>query len=141
MIKSKFNISFQSDIYKVNDIVNNSLAFLKNNFPNLGEDELMEFKLIFCELLFNAVIHGNKKNEKKTVSLSISINGKTVSSSVSDEGSGFDYENVMKVSCSPENLYLETGRGIRLVKSLVDSLDFDTNGSTIKFCKKVEFDG
>lgn len=141
MVKSKFDISFQSDIYKVNDIVDNSLIFLKNNFPKLGNDELMEFKLIFCELLFNAVIHGNKKDDAKTVSLSITINDKTVISAVSDEGLGFDYESVMNVNCSQESLFLETGRGIRLVKSLVDSLDFDTNGSTIKFCKKVEFDG
>jgi len=141
MIQKNFNISFQSDVYKVNDIVNNSLKFLKNNFPMVDNDNLMEFKLIFCELLFNAVIHGNKEDERKSVYLSIKLRGNFVNSIVSDEGKGFDYTKALILSASPESMFLETGRGIRLVKSLVDSLDFDTNGSTVKFRKKVEFDG
>ena len=60
---------------------------------------------------------------------------------VSDEGIGFDYNKTIKDGGNDESIFLETGRGIRLVKSLVDSLDFDVNGSTVKFCKKVEFDG
>lgn len=141
MIQNKFAISFKSDIYKVNDIVKNSLDFLKDNFPKADEDNLMEFKLIYCELLFNAVIHGNKSDENKNVFLSINVDGNFVNSSVSDEGVGFDYNKTILNARSDESIFLETGRGIRLVKSLVDTLDFDMNGSTVKFCKKVEFDG
>ena len=141
MTQNKFDVSFQSDIYKVNDIVDNSLRFLKNNFPLLNDNNLMEFRLIFCELLFNAVIHGNKQDAGKNVFFSINVTGGYVNSIVSDEGNGFDYNKALKISCMAENIFLESGRGIRLVKSLVDRLDFDTNGSTVKFCKKVESDG
>ncbi len=141
MMQNKFDISFQSDIYKVNDVVDNSLKFLKANFPMLNNDNLMEFKLIFCELLFNAVIHGNKQDRAKNVFFSINVTGIFVNSIVSDEGTGFDYDKAMKISCCAESMFLESGRGIRLVKSLVDNLDFDTNGSTVKFRKRVEFDG
>lgn len=141
MIKNEFNVSFKSNIYNVKGIVQSSLEFLKNNIPELDDDALMDFKLILCELLFNAVIHGNKKDESKVVSLSITVNGGTVTTIVSDEGAGFDFEKIMSDGCNEENMFLETGRGIRLVKSLVDNLNFDTNGSTVKFFKKVEFDG
>lgn len=141
MLQNKFNVSFKSDIYKVNDIVNVSLNFLKDSYPKLNEDNLMEFKLIFCELLFNAVIHGNNQDIAKKVSLSIMTRENFVNSVVSDEGIGFDYKKTIRDEIVEENMFLETGRGIRLVKSLVDTLDFDMNGSTIKFCKKVEFDG
>ncbi len=141
MLQNKFDVSFKSDIYKVNDIVNISLNFLKDSYPKLNEDSLMEFKLIFCELLFNAVIHGNNQDIGKKVYLSIITKENFVNSVVSDEGIGFDYKKTIKDGIAEESIFLETGRGIRLVKSLVDSLDFDTNGSTIKFCKRVEFDG
>lgn len=59
MSQNKFDVSFKSDIYIVNDIVANSLNFLRNSYPRLNQDSLMEFKLIYCELLFNAIIHGN----------------------------------------------------------------------------------
>jgi len=141
MGQNKFDISFKSDIYIVNDIVANSLDFLKKSYPKLNQDNLMEFKLIYCELLFNAVIHGNNSDERKSVFLSINAKGNLVNSVVSDEGIGFDYNKAIKDGGSDKGLFLETGRGIRLVKSLVDSLDFDLNGSTVKFCKRVEFDG
>ncbi len=141
MSQNKFDVSFKSDIYIVNDIVANSLNFLRSSYPKLNQDSLMEFKLIYCELLFNAIIHGNNRDERKKVFLSINVKGDLVNSVVSDEGIGFDYNKTIKDSGNDENIFLETGRGIRLVKSLVDSLDFDVNGSTVKFCKKVEFDG
>ncbi len=141
MGKNKFDISFKSNIYIVSDIVADSLDFLRESYPKLNQDSLMEFRLIYCELLFNAVIHGNNSDERKSVFLSINAKGDFVSSVVSDEGIGFDYKKTIKAGGDDENLFLETGRGIRLVKSLVDSLDFDVNGSTVKFCKRVEFDG
>ncbi len=141
MSQNKFDVSFKSDIYVVNDIVANSLNFLRNSYPKLNQDSLMEFKLIYCELLFNAIIHGNNGDERKKVFLSINIKGDFVDSIVSDEGIGFDYNKTIKDGGNDESIFLETGRGIRLVKSLVESLDFDVNVSTVRFCKKVEFDG
>ena len=141
MVQKNFDVSFQSDIYNVNNVVNNSLNFLKNNFPKINQDDLMEFKLIYCELLFNAIIHGNKEDKTKNVFLTITIENNYVQSIVSDEGIGFDYKKTLEKGCSEESLFFETGRGIRLVKSLVENLSFEKNGSTIKFCKKVEFDG
>ena len=90
MSQNKFDVSFKSDIYVVNDIVANSLNFLRNSYPKLNQDSLMEFKLIYCELLFNAIIHGNNGDERKKVFLSINIKGDFVDSIGSEAVIVFD---------------------------------------------------
>lgn len=139
--KSKFEISFSSNIYIVKEIVSDSLSFIVLNLPNLTEDDLSDLKLILCELLFNAVIHGNKEDIKKTVSLSIEIRNSTIYTVVSDEGTGFDYMKFLEELDTDKNLLSENGRGIKLVLSLVDNVSFDMDGSAIKFSKKVASHG
>ncbi len=141
MIQNKFDISFSSNIYKVNEIVKDSLSFIQLSFPKLDDDDLIELKLILCELLFNAIIHGNKKDIKKNVTLSIEIKGSSIFTVITDEGPGFDYTKLLRELKTTDNLFEENGRGIKLVLSLVDNISFDMDGSAIKFCKKVASNG
>jgi len=139
MVKSKFEVRFSSNIYKAKQTVDEALSFIKESIKTLSLDDLYELKLILCELVYNAVIHGNKSNAEKNVNLMIEINGNHIFAAISDEGTGFDYTKLLsKLQYNDtESLYSETGRGIKLVLSLVDKISFNLKGNEIKFCKKV----
>lgn len=90
--------------------------------------------IIVClnEAFSNAVIHGNKHNEKKRVCVKVDIRPakRTLNITVSDEGDGFDR---MKIEnpLLPENRYKEGGRGIFLIQKLANSVTFNETGNEI----------
>ncbi len=136
-IKVRFSISFESRLYKVKQILAQVLEFIERNVIYLPTDKKCELKLVFSELLCNAVMHGNKNDVSKNVNLSIAIiDGNLVKATISDEGSGFDYVRLLNDSSSHLN---EHGRGILLAYSLVDSMFFNLRGNEIIFCKRVGF--
>lgn len=139
MTDKKLEISFKSDFCKVKKIVNDILSFISQ--VDISEEELFDMKLMLCELIFNAIIHGNRQNNQKNVYVSVEIKDGAILTAVSDEGSGFDYTNFIKTLSTESNLYNENGRGIRLILSLADDVSFNKNGSEIKFLKKVTIHG
>ena len=72
----------------------------------------------------NAIVHGNKNDSKKTVTVSFEKCRGGVAFSVSDQGSGFDFNNFS--SNEPQ------GTGIFMMKTLSDKLSFSNNGSTVR---------
>lgn len=140
MSADKFETSFSSEISVAKNVVETSLKFIKDSTINASNDALGEVKLVLCELLYNAVIHGNKKNEAKKVFISIKImEDDTIFAVITDEGRGFDYKSFIseKENIDIEDLFDEHGRGIKLAVSLVDKIKFECNGSRIEFVKKV----
>ncbi|MFQ5628471.1 MAG: ATP-binding protein, partial [bacterium] len=72
----------------------------------------------------NAIIHGNKQDQKKKVYLNIFIDNNTLKVVVQDEGKGFNPESLPD-PLDPDNLLKESGRGIFILKSLMDDVSFD----------------
>jgi len=83
------------------------------------------------EAVNNAVRHGNLNDKRKTVKVQISRRERTLRCVISDEGPGFDYENVPDPTM-PENLENEGGRGVFLMRQLADNVEFTDNGSTVE---------
>jgi len=139
--RSYFRIAFPSDIYKVKSIIINTVEFIRQNLPSANENDLYDLRLIYSELICNAVIHGNKNDLHKYVSLFVEVEENNVYSIISDEGRGFDYKNLPVGAPSEKYLSNERGRGIMLVRSLSDSMAFSENGNRIEFHKKVNDNG
>lgn len=137
MPADKFQISFKSDVNTVRYIVQDALHFIKENVLECDEEAYSDLKLVFSELLFNAVIHGNKYDSNKHVHLKLRVKFGNVYGVVSDEGTGFDYNKLILGFDTNDNLYEENGRGIRLVLSLVDKAGFNVAGNQIEFQKRV----
>ncbi len=133
----KFRKTFQSELNKVKPVINDISFFLSNTIPDMSLENKTEFRLIFSELLCNAVIHGNKNDKDKSVDVYIEINDDYVYAIVSDQGPGFDYINCMNNFETEASLFKESGRGMKLVCSLSDTISFNPQGNTIKFQKKV----
>ena len=79
----------------------------------------------------NAIVHGNKLDETKAVSVSCAIDEKTLVFRITDEGPGFDYDNLPDPT-APENIEKPHGRGVFLMRHLADECSFEDEGRIVE---------
>jgi|TARA_B110000211_G_scaffold231356_1_gene292800 serine/threonine-protein kinase RsbW len=94
---------------------------------SVGEEHYGEILISLTEAVNNAVVHGNKLDSNKMVSVDFTVDGDDMVFRVTDEGPGFDFENIPDPT-SPENLEKPNGRGVFLMRSLADVCDFEELG-------------
>jgi serine/threonine-protein kinase RsbW len=82
------------------------------------------------EAVSNAIVHGNKMDVSKTVSVEYSYCEKNVVFIITDQGSGFNYYSVPDPTL-PENIEKEDGRGIFLMNSLADEVVYNDKGNEV----------
>lgn len=98
---------------------------------NLDDDIYGNIMIAVTESVNNAIMHGNKNDRTKNVTLSLSLNNNIINFKIRDEGIGFDFQNLPDPT-SPENLDKPSGRGIFLMKHLSDEVNFSNNGSLVE---------
>ena len=135
MLEDYCQLQFISEPARVRNMVHCLLHFIDsyNPVPEVRDD----LKLIFSELLYNAVIHGNKGDCNKCVNVRIEATGDCLRAFVQDEGLGFDYQQKVKLPPSEFDAFSERGRGMSLVGALTDSLSFNETGNQIRFEKRL----
>ena len=79
----------------------------------------------------NAIVHGNKLDETKSVSVSCAIDEKSLVFRITDEGPGFDYDNLPDPT-APENIEKPHGRGVFLMRHLADECAFEDDGRIVE---------
>jgi serine/threonine-protein kinase RsbW len=105
---------------------------------SLSKDQSNNLAIAITEATGNAIVHGNQKNPQKKVRIRFRISKTQVTAEVSDEGSGFNPDTVSN-PLKPENIMKENGRGIFILKSLMDkvSFHFTPKGTTIRMTLKI----
>ena len=99
----------------------------------VGDESTVELAL--REALNNAVIHGNGMDPKKLVEIRCRCErGKGVWLIVRDQGRGFDPSTVPN-PLTPQGLVAEHGRGIYLIKLLMDEVSFKRGGREVHMWK------
>jgi serine/threonine-protein kinase RsbW len=95
-----------------------------------------DIEMALHEALANAVIHGNGENSCKRVYVTCHchLDGE-VSITVRDEGRGFDSSALLDPTSS-ENMLFTHGRGIYLMKALMDEVCFEEGGVVVMMRKK-----
>lgn len=96
---------------------------------SLDDDIYGNIMIAVTESVNNAILHGNKSDNSKNVSLNLALENTQIKFTVSDQGTGFDFENLTDPTL-PENLDKPGGRGIFLMKNLSDEVSFRDEGST-----------
>ena len=96
-----------------------------------GESDV---EIALREALANAIIHGNHQNSRKHVHVRCRCRLDEVSIAVRDEGRGFDV-NTLADPTAPENTESVHGRGIYLMKSLMDEVRFEEGGVVVQMRK------
>ena len=89
------------------------------------------------EALANAVIHGNHENPEKQVSVTcrFSMDGE-VSITIRDQGDGFDCQ-ALNDPTDQQNLLATHGRGVYLMRALMDEVAFEETGNVVRVRKRV----
>ena len=82
------------------------------------------------EAVNNAILHGNKNDPDKFVRIGFESEDDKLIFSITDEGSGFDHENLPDPT-DPANIDKVSGRGVFLMSNLSDSIRFEQNGSRV----------
>lgn len=132
-----FVFTFKSDIRNVSECIAGLMEYIYRTFPNVSEADRFDLRLIFSELLYNAIIHGNKMDSFKDVTLKVEfLTEDTICAAIEDEGEGFNYSEILEKDLNVFNL-CENGRGIQLVKGLCDHLLFNKKGNKIIFSKRM----
>lgn len=100
-----------------------------------GEELAVEMAL--REALNNAVVHGNRMDTRKRVHVRCRYElGKGVSLIVSDQGKGFDPDAIPDFVATG-NVLAEHGRGIYLIKSVMDEVSFARGGAEVRMWKEL----
>jgi serine/threonine-protein kinase RsbW len=88
------------------------------------DDGSMHRLLVSCtEAMNNAIIHGNKSDPSKEVVVTCVIEKRFLTVRVKDEGKGFDWKN-LRDPRDKRNLLKENGRGVFLMRTLMDGVKF-----------------
>ncbi|HMA42356.1 MAG TPA: ATP-binding protein [Gemmatimonadales bacterium] len=83
-----------------------------------------------AEALANAIEYGNRQDPAKRVRVEIACGREAVRIDVADDGAGFDPEGVPDPT-APENLEREAGRGLFVLRHLVDQVEFNERGNRV----------
>ena len=85
------------------------------------------------EALSNAMLRGNREDLAKRVRVRASIDANQLVLEVTDEGGGFDLEGYTVDPTTPENLLREEGRGLYLMRQLMDRVErFNDGGNVVR---------
>jgi serine/threonine-protein kinase RsbW len=102
-----------------------------------SQEEQDSLAIAVTEIANNAVIHGNKRDVRKKVFVNIDVVDAEVRLTIRDEGIGFNPDTLSN-PLDPENLLRESGRGVFIVRSLMDDVvyDFSKGGTQVTLVKK-----
>lgn len=105
---------------------------------HMSEDDRDNLAIAITETVNNAMIHGNKLDPKKNVIISFYFDTQTLRVYIRDQGVGFDPSHVGN-PLDPENIMKESGRGIFILRSIMDGVDFIrlNDGTEVRITKKV----
>lgn len=105
----------------------------------LSEDATFGLDMALREAVTNAVLHGNRQDESKTVEIEFANADGVLAVTVSDEGGGFDAVAVADPTAE-ENLLKTSGRGILFMRSFMDTVEWQPRpggGTVVRMTKKI----
>jgi len=103
-------------------------------YHRYSERDVFSIKLALEEALVNAIKHGNQMDRTKQVRISYSVEPDRFEVHITDEGSGFDPEDVPDPT-AVENLERPCGRGLMLMRHYMSEVVFHPPGNSVRMCK------
>jgi serine/threonine-protein kinase RsbW len=98
----------------------------------LPRERRLDLAVAVTEALSNAAVHGNKLRPGSQVAITVTvIRGQQATVSVKDSGAGFDHSTLVDPTDAP-NLLAPSGRGIFLMRRLVDRLEIEPPGNGVR---------
>ncbi len=117
------------------DLVDNVVEAV-NELMSFDEDARTAVSISVVEAGTNAIQHGCGQNGQSRIHMHFEVESDTLTIIVHDPGPGFDPAGVPDPT-SPENLVRERGRGIFIMRQMMDEVDFSfERGTTVRLVKR-----
>ena len=129
------NFKIKSSLKEIQPVVGQILALLQETGAPAAL--LHDIKLSAEEAIINAVKHGSKLKEDLPVAIAFSRQGDVVRVAVEDCGSGYDHQCIPDPTLD-ENISKGRGRGIFLIRKLMDEVHFNPAGNRIEMVKYIK---
>ena len=104
----------------------------------VGEEAAFGIDMAVREAITNAMVHGNKEDETKSVEVTLNCLGHELEIEVKDQGEGFDPTSIPDPT-DPANILKTSGRGIFLMRTFMDEVKWSMSpegGTTVRMTKK-----
>lgn len=127
---AEFVLDLPSDL----QVIEGTVAYLVRRceaFAYGGSRLNLNFRVGVAEALANAMLYGNRRHPEKRVRVEVSLDATRVALRVVDEGHGFDPEHVPDPTL-PANLQRPGGRGIFLLRRLMDEVEYNARGNAVR---------
>ena len=128
-LEMELRLTLPSDIRLVEDVVEIVARHLEERFVDRHTVHF-NLRVALSEALINAIIYGNGEDDRKGVALRVLFGRHAVEMEVTDEGDGFDYR-ILPDPTLPGNRLRPCGRGVFLIRQLVDEVRFNDTGNSI----------
>ena len=122
------------------EAVADAAATVTDFIRNCGAPEESAFgiEMAVREAVTNAMVHGNREDEAKSVEVIFNCHDNELEVEVRDQGEGFDPASVPDPT-NPENLLKTSGRGIFLMRTFMDEIAWDNRpegGTAVRMTKR-----
>jgi serine/threonine-protein kinase RsbW len=115
-------LDIPSDVRFIEDVVER--VRLECEAMSFGRRQIMlNVPVALTEALSNAILRGNGDDPGKNVHVRAEVNTRRLVLEVRDEGPGFDFDAAEVDPTTPEHLDREDGRGLFLMRQLMDSVE------------------
>jgi serine/threonine-protein kinase RsbW len=128
-LEAELRLTLPSDIRLVEDAVNVVARHLEASFVD-RHTVRFNLRVALSEALVNAILYGNAEDDTKGVAVRVLFGRHAIEMEVTDEGDGFDYRFLPDPTL-PANRLLPSGRGLFLIRQLVDEVRFNDTGNSI----------
>ena len=130
----QMDLALPSEVTAISPSVDKLMLLIKKCRCAPGNE--IDVEIALREAVENAVIHGNHQDPRKHVYVSCRCEAEVeVSIVVRDEGQGFD-SNALPDPTAPGAIESSHGRGIYLIKALMDDVQFEDGGTIVRMRKK-----
>lgn len=131
--QTRLEISFPAQVDRIAGVVDKVVALARDLHGETGKEQ--ELALALTEALANAVKHGSKNDSSLEVQCQVMTENSAMIIVVSDSGPGFDPSSVAS-PLESAGLTAEHGRGLYMIRQLVDEVRFARCGAEIRMTKR-----
>lgn len=102
-----------------------------------GRKLRLNFRVSLTEALSNAMLYGNAKDPRKRVRVEVIVGPVELIARITDEGQGFDPRDIPDPT-SPDNIEKAGGRGLFLMRELMDEVRFNERGNQVTLVLRLD---
>ena len=131
--QTKLDIAFPAQVDRIAAVVEKVVALARQLHGD--SDKEQEIALALTEALANAIKHGSKNDPSLKVQCQVIAEGSALTIIVRDSGPGFDPASVAN-PLESAGLTADHGRGLHMIRQLVDEVRFERRGAEIHMTKR-----